>query len=142
MASRPSKRHLKNHLACELCVLKAWTCLHSSLSLPRLLQGCVPNFPKRKSPSQLNLYMGERVNIPFLTREERQRTSVVETATSWALQPWSILSRELECDMSVYDAELNQYWIIIILCSQSNIVTSLRKSYDLSSPVFERLATI
>lgn len=86
--------------------------------------------------------MGERVNIHFLTREEGQRTSVVETATSWALQPWSILSRELECDMSVYDAELNQYWIIIILCSQSNLVTPLRKSYDLSSPVFERLATI
>lgn len=87
--------------------------------------------------------MGERVNIHFLTREEGQRTSVVETATSWALQPWPILSRELECDMSGYDAELNQYWIIIIiLCSQSNSVTPLRKSYDLSSPVFERLATI
>ena len=86
--------------------------------------------------------MGERVDIHFLTREEGQRTSVVETATSWALQPWPILSRELECDMSVYDAELNQYWIIIILCSQSNIVTPLRESYDLYSPVFERLATI
>lgn len=78
MASWPSKRHLKNHLACELCVLKAWTCLHPSLFLPCRSQGCVPNFPKRKSPSQLNLYMGERVNIHFLTREEGLRTPVIE----------------------------------------------------------------
>ena len=104
--------------------------------------GVRAEFPETKKPESVEPIYGGRVNIHFLTREEGQRTSVVETATSWALQPWSILSRELECDMSVYDAELNQYWIIIILCSQSNIVTSLRKSYDLSSPVFERLATI